>query len=288
MITEITDGKLFVQINSVGAELWRIYDKKGNDFLWNGDSAFWGRRAPTLFPICGGMINDSYIYGSKEYSMPKHGFCREAEFELEVCEKDRAVYLIKSNEERYGYFPFLFEFRIEYTVKDGALEVLYRINNIDGKTMYFSVGSHEAYACPEGIESYRVEFSEKEDLIALDIADNLVQSSRTVIGTGRRSLSMKYDYFSVDALCFRNLHSKKISLIGNGRRIDVEFDGFEYILLWTKPQAPYLCIELNCGIDDYVSHDRIIEHKDGIISLPSSEEFVRKHTMRFSKRDCKK
>lgn len=282
MITKIGDGKLFAEINSKGAELWRVYDSAGNDYLWCGDSAYWGRRAPTLFPICGGMIGDGYIYDGKEYSMPKHGFCRDAEFALEYADDSRAVYLITSNEERYAIFPFLFEFRLEYSIKNGVLSVVYRVNNKGENTMYFSVGSHEAYACPGGIEGYTVELGTAEDLTALDIADNLIQPTRTVIGKSVRELPMKYDYFKVDALCFQNLLSKKISLKGQGRRVDVEFDGFEYVLLWTKPGAPFLCIELNCGIDDYAGGNRHIEHKPGIITLPAGEEFVRKHSMGFS------
>ncbi len=281
MITKIGDGKLFAEINSTGAELWRVYDSSGNDYLWCGDSAYWGRRAPTLFPICGGMKDDGYIYDGKEYSMPKHGFCREAEFVLESVSENSAVFLITSNDERYGYFPFLFEFRIEYSIIDGALRVIYRVRNKDEKTMYFSVGSHEAYACPEGIESYTVEFERPEQLCALEIADNLVQNGKTLMGSDVVSLPMKYDFFEVDALCFQNLRSKRVSLTGNGRRIDVEFDGFEYVLLWTKQHAPFLCIELNCGIDDYADTDRILEHKKGSISLPAGDEFIREHSMRF-------
>ena len=283
MITTINDGKLFVDINSKGAELWRIYDRQGNDFLWNGDSKFWGRRAPTLFPICGGMIGDGYIYEGKEYSMPKHGFCRDAEFELETAESNRAVYLIRNNEERFKLYPFRFEFRIEYIVFDGALQVKYRVKNLGDKTMYFSVGSHEAYACPEGIESYKVGFEVPERLESLEIADNLVQSGRTLIGENVTELPMSYDYFKVDALCFQNIISKRVSLVGNGRRIDVEFDGFEYVLLWTKQQAPFLCIELNCGIDDYADSNRVLQQKKGSVALDGGKEHVLCHSMRFSK-----
>lgn len=282
MITTIGDGKLFAEINTKGAELWRIYDAKGKDYLWSGDSAYWGRRAPTLFPICGGMIDDGYIYGGKEYSMPKHGFCRDAEFALETAEENRAVYLITYNEERYALYPFRFEFRIEYLIKDGTLFVYYRVSNKDEKTMYFSVGSHEAYACPEGIEGYRIEFEVPENLESLVIADNLVQVDRTVIGEGIQVLDMDYRFFQVDALCFKGLKSRKVALVGHGRRIEVEYDGFEYLLLWTKQQAPFLCIELNCGIDDYVGSDRLLEHKEGNAVLEAGGEFVLCHSMRFS------
>lgn len=282
MITKISDGKLFVEINSKGAELWRVYDKEGKDYLWEGNSEFWGRRAPTLFPICGGMIDDSYTYNGTRYSMPKHGFCRDAEFVLESATKSRAVYLIQSNEGRKALFPFDFEFRIIYTVKGAALTVEYKVNNRGENTMYFSVGSHEAYACPEGIEGYSIEFEKPEYLQSLVIEDSLIQVDKTVIGEDITSLPMDYRYFTVDALCFKNLLSKRVSLVGHGRRVDVEFEGFEYVLIWTKPNAPFLCIELNCGIDDYVGHNGRIEEKEGIISLEKGKEFCRSHTMRFS------
>lgn len=283
MITTISDGKLFVDINSKGAELWRIYDSADNDFLWCGDSAFWGRRAPTLFPICGGMEGDGYIYEGKEYYMPKHGFCRDAEFTLEAAEPDRAVYLIRDTEGTQKLYPFSFEFRIEYAIENGALKVIYRVKNTGENTMYFSVGSHEAYACPEGIEGYDIEFEKSENLESLIIADNLIQPGKTVIGENVKRLKMDYRYFQVDALCFQNLRSKRISLIGKDRRLDVEFDGFEYVLLWTKPNAPFLCIELNCGIDDYAGCDRILQHKKGNACVESGKEFTLCHSMRFSK-----
>ncbi len=282
MITTIGDGKLFAEINSKGAELWRIYDADGTDYLWNGDSRFWGRRAPTLFPICGGMKGDGYIYDGKEYSMPKHGFCRDAEFTAETVEENRVVYLITDTAERRELYPFSFEFRIEYAITDGKLQVLYRIANKGNRAMYFSVGSHEAYACPEGIDGYSIEFEQPENLVSLEIADNLVQSGRTLIGENVTKLPMNYDYFKVDALCFQNIKSKKVSLVGNGRRVDVSFDGFEYVLLWTKPNAPFLCIELNCGIDDYADTDRILEHKKGNVCLDGGKEYTLCHTMEFS------
>ena len=94
---------------------------------------------------------------------------------------------------------------------------------------------------------------------------------------------MSYDYFKVDALCFQNILSKRVSLVGNGRRIDVEFDRFEYVLLWTKQGAPFLCIELNCGIDDYVDSDRMLAHKKGSVALEGGKEYRLCHSMRFSK-----
>lgn len=281
MIIKIGDGKLFAEIETRGAELQRVYNADGVDFLWEGDSRFWGRRAPVLFPICGGMQDDAYTLDGVRYSMPKHGFCRDAEFAVEYANDSEAVFYIEDTEERYKLFPFKFRFYIKYTVEDGELNVFYTVDNLDGKTMYFSVGSHEAYACPEGIDAYRIEFEEEERLESLVIENNLIQPHTVLLSEGTKVLPLKSDYFAVDALCFRNIKSKKVWLVGEKRRIEVSFTGFEFVLFWTKPQAPFICIELNCGTDDFVGADGRIENKQGIIKLPAGERFERKHSMRF-------
>lgn len=282
MIIKIGDGKLFAEIETRGAELQRVYNSNGVDFLWNGDSRYWGRRAPVLFPICGGMKDDTYTLQGKRYNMPKHGFCREAEFCVESANDTEAVFFIEDNEERFVHFPFKFRFYIKYVIVNGVLEVYYIVENLGDNDMYFSVGSHEAYACPEGIESYRVEFEANERLETLVVANDLIQPETELISENTNCLPLKYDYFKVDALCFRNLLSKRVSLVGCGRRIDVSFDNFEFVQLWTKGRAPFFCIELTCGIDDFVGASGSIETKQGIITLPAGQRFHRKHSMSFS------
>ncbi len=287
MIVKIGDGVLFAEIETKGAELMRVYNADGKDFLWNGDARFWARRAPVLFPICGGMKNDSYTLGGKTYTMPKHGFCRDAEFTLESHSENEAVFYIEKTEERYACFPFDFRFYIKYKIVDGTLEVYYVVDNLDKDTMYFSVGSHEAYACPEGIEEYHIEFEKEEKLTSLVIEDNLIRPSTVVISEGTKVLPLKYDYFKVDALCFRNLKSKKLWLVGGGRRIEISFDDFEFVLFWTKMGAPFICVELNCGTDDFEGTDGRIETKEGIITLESGRRFQRLHSMKFRKEQKK-
>jgi len=281
MIVKISGDGLFAEIDTKGAELMRVYDKNGKDYLWNGDSRFWSRRAPVLFPICGGMKDDSYLLDGKRYTMTKHGFCRDAEFTLGKQEENEAVFYIEDDEERFKAFPFRFRFSVKYTVKNGALCVSYIVENKDDKAMYFSVGSHEAYACPEGIESYSVRFEKEERLESLVIENNLIQPRTVVVAEKTKVLPLKYEYFAVDALCFRNLNSKKLWLEGNGRSIEISWDDFEFVLLWTKPSAPFVCVELNCGTDDFVGASSDIETKEGIISLEAGGVFERVHSMRF-------
>ena len=49
----ISNSVLTVGVSEHGAELQSI-QKNGKEYLWQGDTRFWGRRSPVLFPIvCG-------------------------------------------------------------------------------------------------------------------------------------------------------------------------------------------------------------------------------------------
>ena len=48
----ISNSVLTVGVSEHGAELQSI-QKNGKEYLWQGDTRFWGRRSPVLFPIVG-------------------------------------------------------------------------------------------------------------------------------------------------------------------------------------------------------------------------------------------
>ena len=51
-VTTIKRGGLTAAIDSMGAQLTSLA-LNGNEYLWQGDPAFWGKHAPILFPIVG-------------------------------------------------------------------------------------------------------------------------------------------------------------------------------------------------------------------------------------------
>lgn len=53
---------LKVEIDSFGAELKSVINKETNqEYMWQGDPAYWGRTSPVLFPFVGRLKNDSYL-----------------------------------------------------------------------------------------------------------------------------------------------------------------------------------------------------------------------------------
>ena len=270
---------------STGAELISLC-KDGKQFIFR-DKAIWGYSCPILFPICGGLKDDKFIYEGKEYTLAKHGFCRDAEFAVEAHTDTSVTFLITDSSETLKCYPFNFEFRIIYTIDGDSLIVEYKTTNkTDGK-MYYSVGCHEAYLCPEGFDNYKILFEEKETLDSHIVKGNLLDYETVNIIKDSDVLELKKEYFEIDALAFSRFNSSCATLCANNgeRIVKVEFPGFSHLLLWTKNtcDAPYLCIEPWCGFPDMVDSVYDITKRPGIISLQKGEAHSVTHTITFVK-----
>ena len=278
---KISNGIITAVISTRGAELKSVV-KNGCEIIWEGKSDVWAGQAPLLFPICGGLKDDKFVFEGKEYTLQKHGFARTTEFEIESATDTSATFLLKSNEETKTVFPFDYELRVTYTLVDNKIEVGYSVKNAGSGDMYFSIGSHEGYACPGGIEEYSLVFDEEESFTCNVLNGNLLEYNTYSVGEGRE-LPLKYDFFAIDALTFLNLKSRGVDLVhrATGKRLRVEFDGFDYLFVWTKPKAyaNYICIEPWCGIPDFVDSDFDFTKKRGIVRLEANGEKVFKHSI---------
>ena len=282
-IITLENGYLTVKISDKGAELQSVGNKSGTEFIWYGDEKIWSARAPLLFPICGGLKDDKYIYEGNEYFLGKHGYAKLRTFKVESVQGDKAVFLLTSDEESRTQYPFDYELRVTYLLDGNSLRVTYDVLNTSNGNMYFSVGAHEGYLCPEGIEEYSVVFDQDENLESYVLDGNLLENDTLPVPTHEKTLDLKYDYFAVDALVFKNVKSRSVTLVhkNSSKKVRVDFEGFPYLLLWTKPAAPYICIEPWCGIQDGVDSDYDFKSKDGIEALASGGTFARTHTITF-------
>lgn len=282
-VIEIKNEFLSVGINTLGSELVYINGAGGTEFLWNGDESVWRLRAPILFPICGGLKDDRYTLGEKSYHLEKHGFAQTMEFcGKKLCET-KVEFVLEANEKTLCGFPFLFRLKIIFQLEKNRLRVINTVENLSDKTMYFSVGAHEGYACPEGIEEYEIRFDENQSLESYVLNGNLLENTKIGLTKNSKSLPLKYEYFAVDALVFKNVEFCAAELVHkNGKKkVRLETGGAPYFLLWTKPGAKYICLEPWHGVQDIVGSDFDLEKKEGINSLKSCEtkDFV--HVMEF-------
>lgn len=276
----IQNDTLEVQIKSEGAELTAV-KKSGKDILWDGSSEAWRGQAPVLFPICGGLRDNKYIINNNEYTMQKHGFAKKREFELEAHTSDAATFLLKSDKESLKCYPFDFELRISYKLNKNTLQIRYDVKNSGTQKMYFSIGSHESYSCPNGIEEWSIIFEKTETLNSKTVNGSLLDYKTNHILENSRILPLKNEYFQIDALIFSDLNSKKLILKNNttNESAEINFDGFNHLLLWTIPGEKFICIEPWCGLPDYIDSNYDLTQKKGIISLDVGNTDTRIHSI---------
>lgn len=277
---KISNGVLSAEINPFGAELSSL--KKGQtEYIWCGDPKYWSGKSPILFPICSRLKNNTYTYNGSQYTMGLHGFAMNSEFIVEEVSDSKATFLLTENEETLKIYPFKFEFRATYELKDNSLEVTYNIKNKNDYTMYFSVGSHEGYACDD-VENYDIIFDKPVTLeaFALDPQNINELGTETVTILKNSTVLPLYDkYFSVGALIFKNIDFKSCKLRNRitEQEILIEFPQCDYLLIWKVQGAGYVCIEPWSGITGTVGSDNAIETKEGIIPLERGTEFNHFH-----------
>ena len=269
-----------VTISTLGAEMQTVTAANGTEYLWHGDPAWWSGRAPVLFPICGRLPEGKYRLNGKEYELDMHGFARRSEFTVESATDTEAVFLLCDSEQTRERYPFTFEFRVHYVLRGDSVDITYTIKNTGDGTMYASVGSHEAYACPEGLSAYDVVF-EKEEPLNSYIVGNGIEHETFAVEAPNGVVSLKDDYFVPDALGFRNLQSKSVELRNRqtGRGVRVHYPDAESLLIWSKPGAPYVCIEPWCGFATWVDFDGEFPEKEGIRHIAGGDTLRAAHTI---------
>ena len=190
-IFTLRNEKLTAVFSTTGAELLSLKHTNGKEYIFR-DTEIWGFSAPLLFPICGGLKDDKFIHNGKEYILQKHGFVRTAEFIAEDVKNSSVTFLYKDTPETLESYPFHFELRIIYTLCGESLSVRYSVKNTGNEDMDYSIGCHEAYLCPEGIDKYSVVFDKKETLDAHKVLGNLLSYDTERIVTDSDTLKLDY------------------------------------------------------------------------------------------------
>ncbi len=274
MTTTISNSYLTAQINHIGAELCSLKNSENKEYIWEGNPAFWGKHSPVLFPLVGTLKNSSFQYKGAEYHLSRHGFAREMEFKLIKKTENSATFSLISSIETKKVYPFDFELQICYSLMKSKLNIDYKVINKNDSIMPFSIGAHPAFALPKSFEEYSLEFEHPETLTSYELENDLLSDNFTIIEMIDKQVPLDYSLFEKDALIFKKLKSKNITILENKKPLlRVQFDNFPNLGIWTKSNAPFLCIEPWFGYSDTIHSSGNIIEKEGIQILNSSEVF---------------
>jgi len=280
MISTIRNNILEIQVNDKGAELSSIKKVGDNcEYLWQGDPAFWARKAPVLFPIVGKLMNNKYAVGKKEYIMTQHGFARDMDFALVDQTADSLSYKLENSLELLKKYPFSFNLIITYRIKANELAMSYEVSNTDVTRMWFSIGMHPGFNCPllagEKMEDYFILFEKKETLNRTILENGLLTDEEPFLDN-QNTLPLSQKLFERDVLILKGLKSQYVVLKNNKnkKQVKVDLKGFPYLGIWSKPSgAPFVCIEPWFGIASSKTSKPALKDKEGIISFLPGDVF---------------
>ncbi|WP_418262676.1 aldose 1-epimerase family protein [Flavobacterium faecale] len=281
MTTILNNNFVSAEIKSLGAELISLKNNTNTEYLWEGNPQFWGKHSPVLFPIVGALKNDTYQCDSIEYNLSRHGFAREMEFELIEKTDSKAVFSIQSTKNTLLKYPFEFELQIIYTLEAKSLTITYKVINRNDVKMPFSIGAHPALALPNNFENYSIQFSEKETLNYHLLENNLIaETTKELPLSKQNTVGLNYQLFANDALIFKTIQSKTLSILENNNPIiRVHYTDFPSLGIWTVPDAPFVCIEPWLGYADTVDCTGNIFEKEGILILDPKHTFKSQFTI---------
>lgn len=277
MVFSILNNFLEASVKPHGAELSSIL-KDGVQYLWQGNETYWTGQSPILFPIVGKL---------KSGVMPQHGFGRRSDFSL-VEHKDSFIsFNLKYNEDTLKIYRYKFSLTLAYELIENTIKVSYKVENLDDKSIYFSIGAHPAFNVPllknECMEDYYIEFESNETAPIYPVTKyGFISKDVKQFFTGNNSIPLSSNLFINDALIFNNLNSNEMTIKNtkNSRSIKLNFKDFPWFGIWSKPtNAPFVCLEPWFGHADFDDFHGDFSEKDGLIKLNVGKEFNTSYTI---------
>ena len=269
MFYSIKNGFLCVSVNSRGAELWdvRTAGDAPVSCLWDGQEAFWPRRAPVCFPWCGKVDGGWFSADGRRYEAGTHGFVRDMEHRLVEQGADRLRFRLDWTGDR-SRWPWPFSFETSHVLEGRSLTTTCTVTNLSADGMPVQMGFHTGLRCPfspgRGIRDYCIRFQAQES------------------PEGGDCLALTEQLFENDSICLPGLKSEWIQLeeLGTGRYLRIATKGYPYVLLWSLPDIPgWVCIEPWTG---YPGPGHQLAERPGTILLPPGASFSRAQRLDIS------
>ena len=262
---------------------------QGQDCIDEKGRIYWKRHFPVLFPIVGKLKQNKTIINGRTYEMNQHGFARDLEFEPITKLENFHSYLLKSNQNTIVKYPYQFSLYVTYRTDENKLTTIYKVINDGENNIKFGIGGHPAFKIDQKDlldNEYYLEFEEDENKIHfLYLVDGLIgtEYARNIMIDLKR-IPITKDSFKNDAIIMKGITSNKISLkkkTENKTLLTMNFEGFPYLAIWSKPKAPFLCIEPWYTTADTIKTTGVFAQKTDMITLEPKKEFECKYTIEF-------
>ncbi|SFT48530.1 Galactose mutarotase [Algoriphagus locisalis] len=284
----IQSADLTVEINAIGMELCSIKSNlTQTEYIWQADPSIWKGSAPVLFPIIGALKDGLTLIKGKVYSMPKHGLVRNSTKPTLIERTETSLkFRLTWDEESLQNYPFKFELDMVFRLEGKTLSIEHIVTNLGNEIMPYSIGGHPAFNCPlvggEEYEDYFLEFEHKEtDSTWMVEPSGLIGLNQKLVLDNTKTLRLNKHLFDDDALIFKGLKSREVKLChkSKGTILSMKFDDFDYLGIWAKPAAPFVCIEPWLGIGDSSGSNQKFTEKEGLLFVEPNQSETKSYSI---------
>ncbi|MFA5120235.1 aldose 1-epimerase family protein [Zavarzinia sp.] len=266
----IAAGPWRAAVKPFGAELCSLAHEGAGELIWPALDP-WRRHAPNLFPIVGRLSGDRLLHRGVSYPMGQHGFARDLPFALVEQASDRATFRLTDGEATRRAYPFAFRLDISFALDSGGLSVTYEVANPGAEVLPASVGAHPAFRWPMDRsaprEAHAVRFDQEEPAPIRRLDQGLILPEPQPTPVVGRVLALDDELFLPDAMIFEAPVSRGLSFGTERMAIRFTWEGFGQFGIWTKPGAPYLCLEPWAGFASPRGFDGEFTKKPGIFEV---------------------
>jgi len=277
MTVIISSSQLRAEVSADGAELIRLQDENGRDWLWDGDPTFWAGRSPLLFPIVGRARNDRIRINGSEYELPRHGLARISCFEIEEASSSQCRLRLRSSGATLKCYPFPFQLDVIYFIEGATLSIVAAVTNTGPASLPISFGFHPAFRWPLPYgaprEAHEIHFEQEETAPIRRPVEGLISHDVEASPVRGRTLALHDSLFEADALVFDRLRSRSVEYGAYGSAsLRVDFPRMPHLGIWSKPGAGFVCIEPWQGHADPQGFADEFSNKPGIVTVQPGEE----------------
>jgi len=270
---DLSNDYLSLTLGLHASEWTSLVDRRtGLEYAWSGDPAWWEGRNPTLFPFVGKLNGGVFRYRGRSYPHGNHGFARRAVFALSRLSEEMAELQLTDSPETRAVYPWAFSLTNRYQLRGNFLDVTISVRNRDTKLMPCTLGAHPAFACPlaagEDFRDYRLVFPDAQQLRRrLMHPDGSWDTDLTDFGT-RQEIPISPELFADDVLAFWGVRARQITLQGprEYERVTLHRGNSDQLGIWTKPGAPFVCLEPWRGFGDLAGwHGEVLNRPETFI-----------------------
>lgn len=211
---------------------------------------------PVLFPICGQLVGGEYEWEGVTYKMRNHGVSRTEAWEVAAQKTDGEASLTvvqRSDATTLAAYPFEFELRFTYRLKNGKLNIEQSYRNLSDRPMPVQAGFHPYFATGENKKlTYRSDATK-----LLDYNDNQVKPFE-----GTFDLSGK-----VESSALLDAKTPSISFpLQDLGTVTLDYsEQFNKVVLWSVEGKPFICVE------PWTALNEALNTKEGLIMVAPGE-----------------